>query len=271
MVFVNGGWVVMFESNGFLLINGQDDVYYDIYICFYNVDGMLMGLVCQIILNIIEDYYLVDMVMLLNGQLLIFVVCYEFGGIYDIFVYCYIVIGQQVGVFVWLVDNVEVYVNSIIGVGYIDFLVVVVGNGIYVIVWYQELWLVDNQVGYLVFIQFFCNDGMVIGLQWVVVFVMVYLQEFFGLDQMNGQIEVCLVGGFVLGWNCDQFDSLDGDVYFWLLDCFVVGQMQVVMVNMDCRVGDQVLQDVVDLGGGCMLVIYFNQIFDVIDDIFDGG
>ncbi|MTH65184.1 hypothetical protein GL284_12995 [Paracoccus sp. DK608] len=230
-----------------------------------------MGPARQITPNTTEDHYLADMVTLSNGQSLTLVARYEFGGIYDILAYRHTATGQQVGAPVRLVDNAEVYVNSITGAGYIDPSVAAAGNGTYAIAWHQESRLADNQVGYSVFTQLFRNDGTAIGPQRVVAPVTAHPQESFGLDQTNGQIEARSVGGFALGWNRDQPDSLDGDVYFRLLDRFAAGQTQAVMVNTDRRAGDQVLQDVVDLGGGRTLVTYFNQIPDAIDDIFDGG
>ncbi|SMO56465.1 calcium-binding protein [Paracoccus laeviglucosivorans] len=269
--FANGGWAVAFESKGPSAINGTDDAWYDTYIRFYNADGTTRGPAIQITPNTQDDHYVAQMVTLSNGQALTLVARYEGAGDYDILAYRHTAAGQQVGPAVRLVDDAETFVNSITGAGYIDPSVAAQVNGTYAIAWHQETHQADGLIGYAVWTRLFRNDGVAIGPARNVAPVTYHPQETLGLDQTNGHIVARNVGGFALGWNRDQPDSLDGDVYFRLLDRFAAGQTQAVMVNSDRRAGDQYMQDIVDLGGGRTLVTYFNQIPDAIDDIFDGG
>lgn len=268
--FGNGGFAVTFQSRGPSAINGQDDAYYDTYIRFYNADGTARGAARQLTPNTTDDHYAAGITTLANGQSVTLVARYESGGIYDLLAYRHNAAGQQVGGPVRLINDAEVYVNSLTGAGYVSPSITSAAGGNYAISW-NELTDANGLTGYGVWTQVFRPDGRAVGAPQLIAPMTPDLRGY-SRDQEDSQIEGRSVGGYAIAWYGDEAqDNLDGDVYFRLLDGYGAGQTGRVMVNSDLRAGEQFLQDVVDLGAGRTLVTYFNQIPDAIDDFFDGG
>lgn len=269
--FANGNFAVIFKSKGPSAIDGTDDPYYDSYIKFFRANGTEIGPAKQLTPNTTDDHNTVDIVTLKNGQSVTLVARYEGAGDYDLLAYRHNANGEQIGRAVRLVDDAEVYVNSLTGAGYISPSIAASAGGGYAVSWHQKTKQGDLQ-GYAVWTQVFTAEGRAVGAAKVAAPLIRDADSRFGLEQSGSEIAGRSIGGYALAWNREEEDSgSNTDVYFRLLDRTGSGATSAVMVNSDRRSGEQHLQDVVDLGAGRTLVTYFHQIPDAIDDIFDGG
>lgn len=269
--FANGNFAVIFKSKGPSAIDGTDDPYYDSYIKFFRANGTEIGPAKQLTPNTTDDHNTVDIVTLKGGHSITLIARYESAGDYDLLAYRHNANGQQVGQPVRLVDDAEVYVNSLTGAGYISPSISASAGGGYAVSWHQKTKLGDLQ-GYAVWTQVFTAEGRAVGGAKLVAPLVRDPDSRFGLEQSGSEIAGRSIGGYGLAWNREEQDSgSNTDVYFRLLDWKGAGATTAVMVNSDRRTGEQHLQDVVDLGAGRTLVTYFHQIPDAIDDIFDGG
>lgn len=267
----NGGFAVIFQSNGPSAINGQDDAYYDTYIKHFNADGTTRGPARQITPNTTDDHYAVDIVSLVNGQTLTLVARYESAGEYDLLAYRHNANGVRVGPPVQLVDDARVFVSPLTGAGYISPSLTAAANGHYAISWHERI-SQGELGGYAVMAQVFRTDGTAVAPAQIVGPLVPHAQVRFGLEQENSQIEARSIGGYAIAWERDEAqDSLLSDVYLRLLTPAGRGANAPVLVNSDRRAGEQELHDVVDLGAGRTLVTYFNQIPRAVDDRYDGG
>ena len=270
--FKDGSFAVIFESRGPSAINGRDDAYYDSYIRFYNADGSAKGAARQLTPNASKDHYASDITTLSNGQSVTLVVRDEGGGRYDLLAYRHGAAGNQLGQPVVLVNDAPVYVNAWRGADYLAPSISAGANGTYAVSWHQRTTQGDQQ-GYAVWSQVYRADGSAVGPARIVAPLVPHSQEQFGLEQSHSRIEGLSNGKFALAWQRDEPNNVhDDNVFFRLLNPNGQGATGPVMVNSDRRAGNQVLQDVVDLGAGRTLVTYFHYIEDALGGgLFDGG
>lgn len=272
--FSDGGFAVIFESRGPSAVTGQDDAYYDSYIRFYNADGTARGAARQLTPNTTDDHYAAGIVTLANGQSVTLVARYEGGGDYDLLAYRHGPGGARIGPAVQLVDDAEVYVNSLTGAGYIWPSLAAGVNGTYAVSWQERTRSTgpDGPLdGYAIWTQVYRADGSAVGPSRVVAPVSPSKHEDFnfGLEQSVPKIAGLTTGRWALAWEGES--PAGGDVWFRLLNPNGAVAMHPFLVNSDRRVGEQTVHDVVDLGAGRVLVTYFNYVEDAIDDFYDGG
>lgn len=264
----NGGFAVIFDSDGPSAINGRDDAYSDAYIKFFNADGTQRGAARQLTPNSNDDHRTVDIVSLANGQTVTLVARYESGGSYDLLAFRHGADGQQIGGARQIVADARVFISPLTGPGYIEPSITAAAGGNYAVSWHQRTAFGGGE-GYGVWTQVYRPDGSAVAPARLIA---PNLGGRDTLDQSDSQIAGRSVGGFALAWQRDDAPGApETDVYLRMLDGSGAGTGQTVMVNSDRRVGEQDLHDVVDLGGGRTLVTYINQIPDAIDGIFDGG
>ncbi|MDH2325548.1 M10 family metallopeptidase C-terminal domain-containing protein [Cereibacter sp. SYSU M97828] len=269
--FANGSFAVAFRSKGPSAIDGTDDPYYDGYIKFFDANGKERGPAVQFTPNAKDDHYPDDMATLANGQALTLVARYESAGDYDLLAYRHDSTGRQVGGPVRLVDDAEVYVNAITGAGYISPSLAASRDGNYAVSWHQQTEDGDLR-GYAVWTRVFRIDGTPVGPARVTGPLLPHPDTTTGADQRGSEIAARNIGGYALAWMGEGGEiGAETDVHFRLLRADGSGQTRTINVSGSLGPGDQVLQDVVDLGEGRSLVTWFHQIPDAIDDIYDGG
>lgn len=269
--FGNGRFAVIFQSRGESAINGRDDPYYDTYVKLFRASGEAIGEARQLTPNRNEDHLAVDIVTLTGGRSVTLVARYEHGGNYDLLAYRHASNGQQIGGAVRLVDDAQAYVSGITGADYIAPSLAASSDNGYAVSWHERTTHGELR-GYGVWAQAYSAEGRPAGPARLVAPPVASAAESLGLEQSHAEIAGRSVGGYALGWLREE-DGLgrDNNVYFRLLDASASAESRPVMVNSDRKAGNQLLQDVVDLGAGKTLVTYFHYIPDAIDDIFDGG
>lgn len=264
----DGGFAVIFDSDGPSAIDGRDDPYMDAYIKFFDADGTQRGPARQVTPNTQDDHRAVDIVQLANGQTVTLVARYESRGDYDLLAYRHDASGRQLGGARQLIDDAQVFISPVTGAGYIaPSIAAGTGDG-YAVSWHQR-GSAGQGDGYGVWTQAFRADGTAVAPARLIAPALGPRDV---RDQSDSQIAARSVGGYALAWERDEVAyEPETDVFLRLLDGSGHATGASAMVNSDRRRGEQELHDVVDLGAGRTLVTYINQIPDAIDDIFDGG
>lgn len=237
----DGGYVVAWESDG-PARGGTNDAYFDGYMRIYNEDGAPRTGEIRLTPQLDRDHFLQDIQQLADGSILTLIAQGQDGGGHDLIVWRSDAEGQLLGHTV-LAQGIELP-----GTGNprprIEGEIAALPGGGYGISWQGQAGSGQDS---RVYFQVFGNDGAALG-------------QARGIGEGgSGQPRSTALdsGGFAVIW--DRQQGGDSDVFLRLLDDSGAPRGAAVLVNQGDRAGDQTVHDVLDLGGGRLLVSYVGQ------------
>ena len=275
----DGGFVVGWDSNGPARTSGIQDGWWDGYLRIFNADGSARTAEIQISPQQNKDNIFRDVATLSDGSILAVVANRELGSTYDLIAHRYSASGQRIGSPVMLVSDTTqggIAVGSSFLVPRVE--IATAANG-YVMVWTGKVDGQSSIYGRAIHFQAFGNNGAPVGAERIVFFDKT---ESF-LDQYNPRITALSDGRYAVSWSrqTDGDDSDQIDTALRVLDSRGNALTGVIRVNTGNNAGEQNVADVIDLGGGKLLVTFYaynagessstRDYFDLMGRVFTTG
>lgn len=250
----DGGFAVAWTSTGPSKRSGIDDDWADSYLRIFNADGSARTAEIQLTPQQSNDNMLMDVATLGDGSILSVVAHRQSGANYDLIGYRYTAAGQRIGGPVTLVDDTDQGGEGYYGFNKPNPEIAVGANG-YALAWNGKIDGDSGLVGRSIHFQTFKNNGTSAGPERI---VFVDRSDSF-LYQTDPHVTALSGGRYAVTWNrtTDGDDSYEIDTALRVLDASGRALTGVIRVNGGNTAGEQSVGDVIDIGGGKLLVTYF--------------
>ena len=238
----DGGYAVAWESDG-PAPGGRNDAYFDGYLRIYNADGAPRTSEIRLTPQLERDHFLQDIQQLSDGSILTLIAQRQDGGTHDLIAWRSNADGQPMNQVV-LARGIDLPDGATGPRPQPEGEIAVLPGGGYGVSWQGKP---GQAQASQVYFQVFGNDGTPQGQARAIGEGVAGQPRSTALDE----------GGFAVIW--DRQQGGDSDVFLRLLDDSGTPRGAAVLVNQGDRTGDQSVHDVVDLGGGRLLVSYVSQ------------